>query len=96
MQHRQDHELVIEDDVGNDVGRISNDEFAGLIDPAGTAQIWIIGETLDRSADGGPYPIGRHKVVLRDVSVRLVEVFKRDRAPNYLHKELGFARRRPR
>ncbi len=71
MENRENLDLVAAYAIRRDIGRVRDEEFARARYPSGPAQMWEVGQSLDRSdnarsdAVGGGGTVARHEIADR-------------------------------
>lgn len=94
--HGDDDDLLVEYGVGNDVGRVGHNEFAGVLDAARSPEMRHVGQAANRAQDAVVDALGGSGVVLGDIGAGAFERGDRDLPPDDLHTGLGFFCRRSR
>src|SRR5579863_2962984 len=95
MQHREDHDLRLNNGVSDDVRRARDNELTGTVDTARPSEVGMVDQPAHRSEDRGVDPRRRGRVAFGDVASRRLKVVKRPGAPDDVHS-LTLARRRAR
>jgi hypothetical protein len=81
----EDHHPFLDHGIGDDIRRARNDEFAGIVDTAGPAEVWMVREPTDRGQDRGMNASCRVRIMLGDVAARRLKVVERHPAPDDIH-----------